>query len=68
VLLANLIAWPLAWLAMRGWLAGFDQRIALGPAYFLGATVLTLIIAVGTVAGQALAVARAEPAKALRHD
>jgi putative ABC transport system permease protein len=68
VLLANLVAWPLSWLAMRGWLAGFDERIALSPGYFLGASVLTLIIAVGTVAGQAFAVARAEPAKALRHE
>ena len=68
VLLANLIAWPLAWLAMRSWLSTFDQRIGLGPVYFLGATALTLLIAVGTVAGQALAVARSEPAKALRHE
>jgi putative ABC transport system permease protein len=68
VLLANLVAWPLAWLAMRAWLAGFDQRISLGPAHFLAATALTLAIAVATVAGQAFAVARAEPAKALRHE
>jgi len=68
VLLANVIAWPLAWVAMRGWLSTFDQKISLGPAYFLGATALTLLIAVGTVAGQALAVARSEPAKALRHE
>jgi putative ABC transport system permease protein len=68
VLLANLIAWPLAWLAMRAWLQGFDQRIALGPGYFLAATALTLIIALATVAGQAFAVARSEPAKAPRHE
>jgi len=68
VLLANLIAWPLAWLAMRSWLGGFDQRITLSPLYFLAATALTLVIAVATVAGQAFAVARAEPAKALRHE
>jgi putative ABC transport system permease protein len=68
VLIANLIAWPLAWLAMRSWLSGFDQRIALSPLYFVAATLLTLLIAVGTVAGQAFAVARAEPAKALRHE
>ena len=68
VLLANVIAWPLAWVAMRGWLSTFDQKISLGPAYFLGATALTLLIAVGTVAGQAYAVARSEPAKALRHE
>jgi putative ABC transport system permease protein len=68
VVIANLFAWPLAWWAMSGYLSGFDQRIALTPAYFLAATALTLLIAVATVAGQAYAVARAEPAKALRHE
>jgi putative ABC transport system permease protein len=68
VVVANLFAWPLAWWAMTGYLSGFDQRIALTPAYFLAATALTLVIAVATVAGQAYAVARAEPAKALRHE
>jgi len=68
VAIANLFAWPLAWWAMNGYLSGFDQRIALTPAYFLAATALTLLIAVATVAGQAYAVARAEPAKALRHE
>jgi putative ABC transport system permease protein len=29
VLIANVIAWPLAWVAMRQWLAGFSDRIAL---------------------------------------
>ena len=68
VLLANLVAWPLAFLAMRAWLSGFDQRIGLSPLYFVSATVLTLAIALATVVGQALLVARAEPAKALRHE
>jgi putative ABC transport system permease protein len=68
VLIANVVAWPLAWWVMHGWLSGFDQRIALTPTYFLAATALTLLVAVGTVAGQAYAVARAEPAKALRHE
>ena len=68
VALANLVAWPLAWLAMRSWLGGFDQRIALSPLYFVAATLLTLSVALATVIGQALLVARAEPAKALRHE
>ncbi len=68
VALANLIAWPLAYLAMRGWLGGFDQHVGLSPLYFLAATALTLAIALATVVGQVLAVARAEPARALRHD
>jgi putative ABC transport system permease protein len=68
VLLGNLIAWPLAWWAMQAWLAGYDQRIALSPIYLLAATVLTLVIAVLTVGGQAYRVARAKPARALRYE
>ena len=68
VLLANLLAWPLAYVAMRSWLNGFDQRIGLNPLYFLGASALMIAVALLTVVGQALAVARAEPARALRHE
>jgi putative ABC transport system permease protein len=68
VVLANLAAWPLAYVALRAYLVDFDQRVALTPAYFLIASGLTLAIAVVTVAGQALLVARAPPSKALRHE
>ncbi|MHB8285597.1 MAG: ABC transporter permease [Caulobacteraceae bacterium] len=68
VLVANLIAWPLAYVAMRSWLSGFDQRVGLSPLYFIAATVLALVIATGTVAGQAWRVAQAAPTKALRHE
>ena len=68
VVIANLFAWPLAYLAMRAWLNGFDQRIGLSPVYFLAASALMLAVALATVIGQALLVARAEPAKALRHE
>jgi putative ABC transport system permease protein len=68
VAVANLIAWPLAFLAMTNWLASFDQRIGLSPLYFISATALTLLIALATVGGQAFSVACAEPAQALRHE
>ncbi len=68
VLVANLLAWPLAYVAMRTWLAGFEDRIMLSPLYFVGATVLALAIAVLTVLGQSLRASRAAPAWALRHD
>ncbi|THD80730.1 MAG: ABC transporter permease [Phenylobacterium sp.] len=68
VLWANLIAWPVAWLAMRAWLAGFDQRIALNPAYFLAPAIAAVLVAILTVADQAWRVARAEPAVALRYE
>jgi putative ABC transport system permease protein len=68
VIVANLIAWPVAWWVMRGWLNGFDSRIALGPAPFLLAGGLALLIAVVTVAGHALRVARLNPIHALRYE
>ncbi|MBY8826828.1 ABC transporter permease [Hephaestia mangrovi] len=68
VLIANLIAWPLAYFAMRKWLSGFDDRIALSPLFFLAATLIALAIACATVFSQAWRVARAEPARALRYE
>ena len=68
VVIANVIAWPVAWWLMRDWLNGFDERIALGPGPFLLAALLTLAIAVVTVAGHSLRVARASPIHALRYE
>jgi putative ABC transport system permease protein len=68
VLIANLIAWPVAWWLMRDWLNGFDQRIALTPVPFLLAGGLALTIAVVTVAGHAWRVARTSPVRALRYE
>lgn len=68
VLIANVIAWPVAWWVMRGWLNGFDARIALGPTPFLFAGGLALIVAVVTIASHAWRVARQSPVKALRYE
>ncbi|HYW16198.1 MAG TPA: FtsX-like permease family protein [Allosphingosinicella sp.] len=68
VIVANLIAWPAAWWVMRDWLNGFDARISLGPAPFVVAGLLALVIAVGTIAGHAFKVARSNPIHALRYE
>jgi putative ABC transport system permease protein len=68
VVLANLLAWPLAFVLMRAWLNGFDQQIALSPAYFVLATGLAFLIALSTVTFQALQAARSNPIEALRHE
>jgi putative ABC transport system permease protein len=68
VIVANLIAWPVAWWVMRDWLNDFDARIDLGPTPFLLAGFLALAIALGTIAGHALKVARANPIHALRYE
>ena len=68
VVIANLIAWPIAWWVMRDWLNGFDARIRLGPEPFVLAGLLALVIAIGTIAGHAVRVARANPIHALRYE
>jgi putative ABC transport system permease protein len=67
VLLANLIAWPLAFFALRAWLAGFAYHVELSPWFFAGASLLTLAIALVTVAGHAVMTARGKPGEALRY-
>jgi putative ABC transport system permease protein len=68
VILANLIAWPVAWWVMRSWLNGFQDRISLNPALFLLAGLAAFAIAVVTVVGHAVKVARAHPIHALRYE
>jgi putative ABC transport system permease protein len=68
VIIANLIAWPAAWWAMRAWLNGFDARIDLGPTPFVLAGLIALVIAIATIAGHAVKVARANPILALRYE
>ncbi len=68
VVVATLIAWPIAFYAMRQWLAAFADRIALSPAFFISAGLGAIAIAAATVFAQAWRVARAEPARALRYE
>jgi len=68
VIVANLIAWPVAWWLMRDWLNKFDDRITLGPTPFVTAALVALTIAIVTVVGHAFKVARANPIHALRYE
>jgi putative ABC transport system permease protein len=68
VLIANLVAWPVGWFFMRRWLEGFAYHVDLGPLAFLLASGLALVIALVTVTGHALLVARAKPVEALRYE
>jgi putative ABC transport system permease protein len=68
VLIANLIAWPVAYYYLRHWLEGYAYRIDLSPLYFLGASLAALIVAWATVFIHAQRVARANPIHALRYE
>jgi len=68
VLLANLIAWPLAYYYLHRWLEGYAYRIVLSPLYFVAAGAAALLIAWATQYAHALRVARANPIHALRYE
>ncbi len=68
ILLANLIAWPIAYYAMHRWLQDFAYRIDLEIWAFVLSGFLALFIALTTVSYQAWKVARTNPVDALRYE
>ncbi|MBD0256572.1 MAG: ABC transporter permease, partial [Cytophagales bacterium] len=68
VLLANVVAWPLAWYASRQWLENFAYRIEISPWFFGAAGGTALVVALLTVGFQALKATRVNPAATLKSD
>ncbi|HEX9974328.1 MAG TPA: ABC transporter permease [bacterium] len=68
VLFANLIACPIAYLAMNKWLQNFAYRINLGVWIFVLSAVIALIVALVTVGYQAIKAALANPVESLRYE
>ncbi|HYE59051.1 MAG TPA: FtsX-like permease family protein, partial [Rhodothermales bacterium] len=65
---AVVIAGPVAFFLMRGWLENFAYRVTLGPGAFILAGVIALLIALATVSTQAFRAAQTDPVKALRYE
>jgi putative ABC transport system permease protein len=68
VIIAFIVAVPVAYLAMQQWLRDFAYRVELSAGLFVLAGGLALAIALGTVSVQAFRAARTDPAKALRSE
>ncbi len=66
VLIANLIAWPLAWLALDRWIQDYPYRVAIGWWVFVLSGVAALLLALGTVSTLAIKAAKSNPVKSLR--
>lgn len=66
--LAFIIAVPIAWFAMDGWLDSFAFKIDLGIGVFFIAGLLTLFIALLTVSYQAISAAVVNPVKSLKSE
>ena len=67
ILIANLLAWPLGYLAAQTYLAAFSERVPLTPAPFVLSMAITLAIAWVAVTGEVLKAATLRPAEVLRH-
>jgi ABC-type antimicrobial peptide transport system permease subunit len=68
VVLACLIATPMAWYVLEGWLAGYDYRIQLSWSVFVIACILALIVTLLTVSYQSIKAAMINPAKSLKSE
>ena len=66
VIIAFLVASPVAWYIMNNWLQGFAYRINISWWIFFSAGLLAVIIALGTISFQAISAAVANPVKSLR--
>ena len=68
VLIANVIAWPVAYIAMSRWLQNFAYRAGIGFGAFFLAGGLALGIAFLTVGYQAVKASLADPVRSLRYE
>jgi len=66
VIISNIIAWPVAFFAMKNWLQNFTYRIEFPFWTFILSLLLSLTIAVITVSWQSLKVSRMNPAASIR--
>lgn len=66
VVIANVIAWPIAWYAMENWLQDFEYRTSISVITFLLAGIASVSIALLTVSYHSIRAALANPIKSLR--
>jgi putative ABC transport system permease protein len=66
VLLANLLAWPIAWWLVGVWLDNYAYSVNIHPLLFIAATLLVILIAVLTMMLQTIKAAMENPVNSLR--
>jgi putative ABC transport system permease protein len=68
VIVANIIAWPIAYLFINNWLQEFAYRTNIGIFIFIVSGVSALLIALIMVSYQAIKAAVANPVESLRYE
>ena len=68
VIIANIIAWPAAYVAMNRWLANFAYRVHIHVWTFVSSAALVILFALVTVSYQAIRAAVSNPVESLRYE
>ncbi|MDQ4141644.1 MAG: FtsX-like permease family protein, partial [Bacteroidota bacterium] len=68
VLLANLIAWPVAWWLLHEWLSNYARHISINTSFFVFPGLVIILLALLTVSYQAIKAALANPVHSLRDE
>ncbi len=68
ILVANLIAWPLGWYIITIWLDRFAYKVDVGFGTYIGAALMTLLIASGVMISRTLKAAYQNPVNNLRQE
>jgi putative ABC transport system permease protein len=68
VLIANIVAWPVAFYAMRSWLNDYPYRVKIGIEVFIISGLGALVIALLTVCYQSIKAAMANPTDSLKYE
>jgi putative ABC transport system permease protein len=68
VLVANIIAWPVAYIAMKRWLQTFAYRTDIGIEIFIATSLGAFVIALVTISWQTIKAARGNPVDSLKYE
>ncbi|MCK4748904.1 MAG: ABC transporter permease, partial [Bacteroidales bacterium] len=68
IIIANLVAWPIGYIAMHRWLQDFAYRINFGVGLFLLTGLIALMIVIIAVSSQAIKASLTNPVESLRYE
>jgi putative ABC transport system permease protein len=68
VIIANMLAWPVAWYGANQWLSKFAYRIDVDMISFVKTIVVILLVTIATVGVQAMRAAISNPVDSLRNE
>jgi putative ABC transport system permease protein len=68
IVIANVVAWPVAWYFMNEWLDTFAYHIEIDPVLFILSAIAAVFIALVTVSAQTIRAAISNPANTLRYE